>query len=386
MKRFFRGVGLALLYFGAVYGGISLLAFIGTLFHMLGHAKDVRAFAIMIGFAAFCCGIGWLLVKHCKVEPRKKKSMPGMTYLNAENPASDRLTGALPKAPEASAPISVPEAAPEKETADTPADTALCTIISPYLALPFHDGDRFYLFESEAAARTFIQTFGKPGLTVRMLPEGVITREISEYLCCGYTGAILKKEPGEAFPTARDEIIEEPALRERFGVPPQERFGHVMPKTLNRMHNYLFQLDYTYRKYPDGVPEFWHKHLEEYKGDVILRLLASSLCLPASPSNSKTGNFIISIPTARTPSGHAYAALFTDQFAIDRYMGKGYNSVVLPSLLSDVGGQLRRGELKNAEAIMINPGREEFKITVEEIAAQEEALGSDMVKRNLYRE
>ena len=79
-------------------------------------------------------------------------------------------------------------------------------------------------------------------------------------------------------------------------------------------------------------------------------------------------------------------AVLTDAFAIRRYMHRVQQSIVLPGLVSDVAKDIRSGKMQGIKGIMVNPGREEFKMTPEAIAKQEEWFRNHPDKRAEYED
>ena len=79
-------------------------------------------------------------------------------------------------------------------------------------------------------------------------------------------------------------------------------------------------------------------------------------------------------------------AVLTDAFAIRRYMHRVQQSIVLPGLVSDVAKDIRSGKMQGIKGIMVNPGREEFKMTPEAIAKQEEWFRNHPDKRIEYED
>ena len=94
----------------------------------------------------------------------------------------------------------------------------------------------------------------------------------------------------------------------------------------------------------------------------------------------------LSILTAVMPSGEKWAAVFTDAFAIRRYMRRAQQSIVLPGLVADVAKDIRSGKMRGIKGIMVNPRREEFKMTPEAIAKQEEWFRNHPDKRAEYED
>ena len=297
--------------------------------------------------------------------------------------SSVQLSQGTPQAPPPDDPLAQRSKPDSHETVPI---HSLCTVIVSYLELPFHDGDCFFLFQSAEDANRFISLSGRNDLFVRTLLADYIKRELMEYLCCGYTGAVLKKDLSSIKICGADERIPSEELIRIYALP-MSSVGSVLPTAGKKMHNYLNQMSYTYRKYgtdPSAVPAFWQEHLNNFKAEPIRHLLCATLCLPAGQGNGKSLTF--SIPTVSMPSGQKWAALFTDSFALSRYYRKPVNSIAFPNLLSDVARDLRSGRITDVAGLMINPGREEFKMTLDEITAQEAWLIENPKHRDAYAE
>lgn len=281
----------------------------------------------------------------------------------------------------------VQAASGDEKAGDTLAGRTLYTVIASYLELPFHDGDNFFLFEKEEEAQKFIKISGRRDISVRELNKEIAPREIGEYLCCGYFGAVLKRDLSVITISNKDRKISVEELIRELGLGNLGSVGNILPMTCKKMHNYANQISYSQRKYGtdlSGASESWRKHLDDYAGEVIRYLLCARMCLPAE--GDPKGKMSLSILTAVMPSGDKWAAVFTDAFAIRRYMHRVQQSVVLPGLVSDVARDIRSGKMQGIKGIMVNPGREEFKMTPEAIAEQEEWLSNHPDKRIVYED
>ena len=273
------------------------------------------------------------------------------------------------------------------ERGDALAGRTLYTVIAYYLDLPLHDGDNFFLFEKEEEAQKFIEISGRRDISVRELNKEIVQREIGEYLCSGYFGAVLKRDLSVISISDKDRKMSVEELIREFGLGNLGSVGNILPMTCKKMHNYANQISYSRRKYGDdlsGASESWRKHLDDFEGEVIRYLLCARMCLPAEgdPKEKMT----LSILTAVMPSGEKWAAVFTDAFAIRRYMRRAQQSIVLPGLVADVAKDIRSGKMRGIKGIMVNPGREEFKMTPEAIAKQEEWFRNHPDKRAEYED
>ena len=281
----------------------------------------------------------------------------------------------------------VVQAASGAERGDALAGRTLYTVIAYYLDLPLHDGDNFFLFEKEEEAQKFIEISGRRDISVRELNKEIVQREIREYLCSGYLGAVLKRDLSVISISDKDRKMPVEELIREFELGNLGSVGNILPMTCKKMHNYANQISYSRRNYGDdlsGASESWRKHLDDFAGEVIRYLLCARMCLPAD--GDPKGKMTLSILTAVMPSGEKWAAVFTDAFAIRRYMRRVQQSIVLPGLVADVAKDIRSGKMRGIKGIMVNPGREEFKMTPEAIAKQEEWFRNHPDKRAEYED
>ena len=371
MKKFLKIIGGILM----AFNGLAVAAFVGTAdkFIKQGHLGSLILLLAVYGALAY---LGYRLYTL-----GERKSRPKSASVNARKGA--RLNDGHLDA----TPAEYPEQRAVPGSAETVRVATAYTVVANYLALPFHDGDNFFLFKSEDDAARFIRVSGRNDLSVRRLDSGVIERELVEYLCCGYTGAVIKNNLGFINICQQDQLLSTEDLIRDFRLTGLSTVGSIVPTAEKKMHLYLNQLSYTYRKYGadmSAVPEHWKSHLKLFKDEVIRYLLCADLCLPTSQDKGSPLTF--SVMTVSMPSGQKWAALFTDMFAIFRYMRKSPNSIVFPNLLSDIAKDIREGRITGVAGILINPGREEFKMTVDEIAEQEAWLSEHPDIRRLYFE
>ena len=413
MKKFVHGLGMVLWVVGIAYCAMavdSLFIVLKPPFEEL--STNLKVAGIFAGFGALNAAIGLALRRRADAGQERKKTpvdapmrdargpearlSEGRTVGSSEPAAMESAVDAVSAAHQSSegdsaVPGSGAFAAPDavksgvsgfSEKGEAFPEGTAWTIIAPYLDMPLHDGRDFFLFRSEADARAFVEPLQRPELIVRELRGAALSRMLAECVCCGYERAIIKNDLGVPGVAEVDEKLDATAFSIRFHVPPISRFGHALPQGLAKVHRCLTQLDYTRRRHGDNVPDFWAKHLEDFKTEAVRYLAASSLCVPSKQDADGRRGF--SIPAVRTASGHTFAAVFTDQLAIGHYMGPGFDSIVFPGLLSDLARQLREGRLGDAEAIMVNPGREEFRMTADEIEAQLEWLRDNPERAKAY--
>ena len=364
MKKAKRIIGIILM----VFNGIGIITFVGSAHSFI---RD-KGFGYLIAMLVVFGALFWMGYRLYTTGRIKKTEKP-----IAE--ASQKKTQDVSPM-ESSAQRAVTDSAENIEI------TSAYTVIASYLELPFHDGDIFFLFKKEEDAKQFIQVSGRNDLSVRSLDNSIIKRELAEYLCCGYTGAVIKKDLSVINICKDDQKLSTEDLILDFDLD-LTSVGNIVPTAEKKMHNYLNQMSYTYRKYGanmSAVPESWKEHLKKFKDEVIRYLLCADLCLPSSQGNGNPLKF--SVMSVSMPSGQKWAAIFTDMFAIFRYMRKPPNSVVFPHLVSDVAKDIREGKISGVAGIMINPGREEFKMTVNEIEEQEAWLDDHPDIRRSYFE
>ena len=374
MKKVKKIIGVILM----LFNGIGFVTFIGCAGSVIRDSGFGYLIAMLVVFGAlFCWGVRLYTTGKLRKDAAPIVKTPQENAQDAERPAN---------ANQAAAPAQSPAQRAAPDSAENVGIASAYTVIASYLELPFHDGDNFFLFKKEEDARQFIQVSGRNDLSVRCLDNNIIKRELAEYLCCGYTGAIIKKNLSAITICKDDQRLSAEDLIRDFNLD-LSSVGSVSPTAGKKMHNYLNQMSYTYRKYGrdmSAVPDSWKDHLKKFKGEVIRHLLCADLCLPTSQEQGSPLTF--SVMTVSMPSGQKWAAIFTDMFAIFRYMRKPPNSIVFPNLLSDIAKDIRQGKITGVAGILINPGREEFKMTVGEIAEQEEWLEGHADLRHTYIE
>ena len=375
MKTFRRIIGIILM----AFNGIAVVSIIGTA------DKFIRSgqFGMMIALLVVYGALAFLGYKLYPSDKRKRAQKPAA----AEAPTAAQNGARENDMDEKPAPAGSQEQRAVPGSAESIGIVTAWTVIANYLALPFHDGDNFFLFKNEKDALRFIQASGQRDLSVRHLDSGIVKRELSEYLCCGYTGAVIKNNPDLINISPQDQLLSREDLIRDFDLTVLSSVGNIAPRAEKKMHIYLNQMSYTFRKYGadmSAVPDFWKAHLKQFKDEAIRHLLCVDLCLPTQQDKGNPLTF--SILTVSMPSGQKWAALFTDMFAIFRYMRRTPNSIVFPDLLSDTAKGIREGRITGVAGIMINPGREEFKMTAEEIAEQEAWLNDNPAMRRSYSE
>ncbi len=373
MKKFRRILGIILM----AFNGLGVVSIIGSLGSFIKDDGFGIWILLLLVFGALCF-LGFRLYTAESRKSSKKPTAEGVQKNTWDNAHPDTVSPA-------GSPSAVQRAMPD--SGESIEMFSAYTVIAAYLALPFHDGDNFFLFKNQEDAEQFIRVSGRNDLSVRCLDNNIIKKELVEYLCCGYTGAIIKNNPANIRICQEDQRLTTEDLIRDYALDELSSVGNIVPTAEKKMHNYLNQLSYTFRKYGNdmsAVPDPWQKHLKKFKDEVIRHLLCSDLCLPTRQGDGK--NLTFSIMSVSMPSGQKWAALFTDMFAIFRYMGKSPNSIVFPNLLSDVANSIRTGKITGVAGIMINPGREEFKMTVDEIAEQEEWLNANPNIRSSYFE
>jgi len=174
--------------------------------------------------------------------------------------------------------VTINESSGETSGEAAPKVKEFFTVIAPYLELPYHDGDNFFLFETSGDAERFVRDSGRNDLKLRKLSdikerteyEANLGAELAEYFCCGYKGAKICGSDGSETVRTIDELLDEYNGRGNY--------GSIVPDAVRKVHNYLKQMDYSFRKYgPDmnSYPDFWKKHLNDYK-----HYAAESIAMP----------------------------------------------------------------------------------------------------------
>ena len=110
-----------------------------------------------------------------------------------------------------------------------------------------------------------------------------------------------------------------------------------------------------------GLSEEEIKILNKQSWGVSQSLLKDNLLVPATIENGTLKGF--SFPYILFPDGEKYLGLFTDQWAINAYFRKTTPSVSFPRLIEDCYKEIVKDP--SIAGILINAGREEYKMTKE---------------------
>lgn len=108
----------------------------------------------------------------------------------------------------------------------------------------------------------------------------------------------------------------------------------------------------------NGLTKDEADHLNQRAYAVSVSLLKNTLLVPAEQKN---GKIIVSVPLVQFADGEQFVGLFTDQGAVNRYYKKAVSCVAFPNLIKDQYNRIKNNS--TVSGILINPGREEFKLT-----------------------
>lgn len=144
---------------------------------------------------------------------------------------------------------------------------------------------------------------------------------------------------------------------------------------LNQIHDNILS---TAKKENRELNQEEMQQISRLSQGIIEALLKAKLILPGD-TPSEDGTVKVSIPLANFPDGSKWLAMFTDKSALKRYIqNDDANPVSLPNLLLDQYKNFRNDD--TISGILINPGREQFRVPKGVLEFYENAALSDLEK------
>jgi len=218
--------------------------------------------------------------------------------------------------------------------------------------LPFVDNDSsLRLYVEKEAAQLVIDKSGMDWLKIQEITPQNFERYFAEFVCTGYKQVNLNGSI-------------KAGLAEVCDVRPMEAYGNTCVEQCVGMVDYRQSQALRIMKAKEENREFNEEDvqwLSRQSWAVSKTLLECSLLLPAVVEDGKV--ISISTPLASFPDGSKYIGLFTDQFAIDTFFRQSTASVAVPNLIEDSYKKCENDD--SVAGILINPGREEYKMTKE---------------------
>ena len=223
------------------------------------------------------------------------------------------------------------------------------TVNAQTTALPFVDADSsFFLFTNKAAAEAAVS--GHTGWleVFEITPEHFNTL-FCELFCTGYKLANINGKT-------------KVKIEDVYETKPISAYGNICVESCVRMIDY----QQTRASLIANAVEEKRKDLTEDEADHLNRqsyavstsLLKETLLVPAEQKN---GSIIVSVPLVHFADGEQCVGLFTDQGAVNRYYKKAVSCVAFPGLIKDQYNRIKNNS--TVSGILINPGREEYKMT-----------------------
>jgi len=224
----------------------------------------------------------------------------------------------------------------------------LYTIMVRYLGTPLEENGIFYIFGNKKDANARIEEINDASLYIGEWPTEAIPLFLSTCMVCGYKGAKVYLDHEETM-TLDD-------LRKYISFPAIDQCGVVHPMIVKKIHQFM-HTDYQIFIRPEQATEAMKQQKELLRYEIGC-LLSEAVLL--TPFAEKDGKKVIEILNAQMPDGQRWQCLFTDQYAMMQYMHRNPDSASFPNLLMDVFKSFR--ERESFQGVMINPGREEFKL------------------------
>lgn len=226
------------------------------------------------------------------------------------------------------------------------------TIYANVNNLPFvlQDGSML-LYTSKEFAIAEISKAGLEWIELHEIKPEEFEIKFCEYICAGFTSVNINRRTIVGI----NDVCSGKSL---------DSFGNVCVESCTRMVDYK-QTQAMMISAAKGSGRSLDQEeisiLNKQSWGVSQSLLKDNLLVPANMYNGVLKGF--SFPSVLFPDGEKFLGLFTDQWAINGYFRKSTPSVSFPDLIKDSYKEIAIDP--SIAGILINPGREEYKMTKE---------------------
>ena len=223
------------------------------------------------------------------------------------------------------------------------------TINAQSTALPFVGADSsFFLYTNKAVAEAASANETGWLEVFEITPEHFNT-VFCELFCTGYKFVNINGKT-------------KVKMEDVYETQPIRAYGNICVESCVRMIDYAqtrasLMAKAAEEKRKDLTKEEYD-HLNRQSYAVSTSLLKDTLLVPAEQKN---GEMILSVPLVHFASGEQCVGLFTDQGAVNRYYKKAVSCVAFLDLIKDQYNRIKNNS--TVSGILINPGREEYKMT-----------------------
>lgn len=363
-KVLVRILGWLLLFFGCVWTASG----VGSAFIMLTVDDPtfefwgrIFSFLLCIAFAVGCAALVRLGYKLKSYDPEAKKGE------KKTDPAAASKQESAPEPEKEPAPAAVSKPVRSKALKGLP-EMTLYTLNTQMNMLPLCKETTLYLFTDktraeEACSKSEMREFLRlHEIIPEKLPEAML-----EYWACGYEKAVV-------------DMGAEVELKEIYPDLKEASMGSVLPKTRNAMILFnqtrainILKANRDQRR----MTEQEVTRLNLLGSAIFLDLQRSSLLLPTEKVDGKVR---IVTPVAKFPDGSKWLAVFTDWAAVCAYItSPNVGSIVLPGLIQDQAKTV--AENPELMGVLVNPGREEFRLTRENLMSILQGSLDELLKK-----
>lgn len=232
--------------------------------------------------------------------------------------------------------------------------------------LPLFNAEAMYLFTNKDFAQKQAENSNISHISLSEITPDKFDSVFTEYCEAGFTKAIIDMnccvKISELFEFDANEGTSSPEICRTMIV-------------LNQIHDNILN---NTKKENRELNQDEMQQISRLSQGIIEALLKTKLILPGGKPD-ENGGVKVSIPLANFPDGSKWLAMFTDKSALKRYItNEDVTPVSLPNLLLDQYKNFRNDD--SISGILINPGREQFRVPKGILEFYENAALSDLEK------
>lgn len=231
----------------------------------------------------------------------------------------------------------------------------LYTLYAKINNLPFSNNGALYIFTDKAEAEKQIETSEIKYLFVREITPEQFPAAFCEFYCTGYLGVII--DMGTRVPVTD---IYTPGEAKEYGV--------INPSACSKMVFFnQMTAAYTSKAKAENREVTKEENIKINKvwADITETLIRSTLLLPAEKLEEKIR---VKVPLTTFSNGTKWVAVFTDQGAVNLFHKKNQTSAGVKDLILTQFKTIKDDDA--VTGIIVNPGRESFRIPKEVLATR----------------
>ena len=229
--------------------------------------------------------------------------------------------------------------------------------------MPFVSNGALYIFTSKELAEKQVSESDIKYLVLKEIPEAQLEAHLDAFYMTGYREIIV--DLGTKIPLSDVYKIKEPSA-----------YGIINPVACGKMI-FFSQMTATFtekaKEQSRKITDEENSQVNRIWRDITETLIRSVLLLPAE--KTEDGKIMLKGISVKSPEGQNWIALFTDQLALNTFFKSNQPSAGIKNpILSQFAAIKDKAEI---EGIIINPGRESFRIPSKVLASRTEIKPSE---------